>query len=241
MTEKATKKNIQQYLLAGFPFLWVRTLEPDRAIADLKAEIAALEDIEKKKRCVATWDCVSGVTEGDKANGQSDPIAPWKYLGSMPDDSVMFLVNYHRFINPIEIAETIRKSLDGENAINVKALTEAATSEYSNAITNINIFTPPPKPAPVPDKLDLWGCIEMRITVRGKSCPTYTVCPVVNEYCYGGIKTPMREEYLQVSRSIQKSKTEKEQIHIIDCDGWMKTNMKTGNGFGLVGVRADAQ
>ena len=120
MTEKATKKNIQQYLLAGFPFLWVRTLEPDRAIADLKAEIAALETIESKKRCVATWDCVSGVTEGDKANGQVDPLAPWKYLGSMPDDSIMFFVNYHRFINPIEIVETIRKSLDGENAINVK-------------------------------------------------------------------------------------------------------------------------
>ena len=120
MTEKTTKKNIQQYLLAGFPFLWVRTLEPDRAIADLKAEIAALETIESKKRCVATWDCISGITEGDKSNGQGDPLGCWTYLKSMPDDSVMFMVNYHRFINGIEIVETIRKSLDGENAINVK-------------------------------------------------------------------------------------------------------------------------
>ena len=76
MTEKATKKNIQQYLLAGFPFLWVRTLEPDRAIADLKAEIAALEDIEKKKRCVATWDCVSGLPRATRPTARATPLLP---------------------------------------------------------------------------------------------------------------------------------------------------------------------
>lgn len=131
---------------------------------------------------------------------------------------------------------------------NVEALTAAANDpKYQEQLRQQELSKSDPSKAAdvpdksVPDKLDLWGCIKMKITVRGKSCPTYTVCPVVNEYCYGGIKTPMKEEYFQVSRSIQKSKTEREQIHIIDCDAWMTTNMKTGNSFGLARVQTDAQ
>jgi hypothetical protein len=146
--------------------------------------------------------------------GALDPDALSKRLSHPPDTSKLSEDEKEK-----ELITWMRKSGFGKTADAIESARQKAADVPDKS---------------VPDKLDLWGCIKMQITVRGKSCPTYTVCPVVNEYCYGGIKTPMKEEYFQVSRSIQKNKTEREQIHIVGCDAWMTTNMKMKNSFGLV-------
>lgn len=90
------------YLKAGYPCLWVETHEEERAIKTLSQEADGYR--------VTSWDLVSGLR--DHASGQiralADPLKALQSIPLLPEGSLIFLRDFHRFINSIEIIRTIK-------------------------------------------------------------------------------------------------------------------------------------
>ena len=90
------------YLKAGYPCLWVETREEERAIRDLSLEAEGYH--------VFCWDLVSGLS--DSATGQvrpmADPVKALQAVPALPEGGLIFLRDFHRFINSIEIIRTIK-------------------------------------------------------------------------------------------------------------------------------------
>ncbi len=90
------------YLKAGYPCLWVQTHEEDRAIRTLTGEAEGYR--------VLSWDLVSGLK--DHTSGQlrpmPDPLKPLQAIPMLPEGSLIFLRDFHRFISSIEIIRTIK-------------------------------------------------------------------------------------------------------------------------------------
>ena len=84
------------HIKAGFPALWVQTLEPARAMAEYAGEA---KKIGYKS---FSWDCMAGIKE--IGNGfhkeDNDPVSALGFLKSQSTKSILFLFNYHRFTRP---------------------------------------------------------------------------------------------------------------------------------------------
>ena len=108
------KPNIRDYHAAGFAAILCYTHEPDRAVAELGADLRAreLEGADTVK--TFTWDVLRGVlpTEGkptDAAPGATDPISAvsWFASDAAPQSSALLVHNLHRFVNGIDTVQAI--------------------------------------------------------------------------------------------------------------------------------------
>ncbi|MCS7135339.1 MAG: AAA family ATPase [Candidatus Aenigmarchaeota archaeon] len=92
------------YIKAGYPLLYVQTYEEERAILSF-TNIAQ----EAGYACFS-WDIVAGLR--DLVTGQArqmpDPLKPLQAIVSLPEGVILFLKDFHRFINAVEILRTLK-------------------------------------------------------------------------------------------------------------------------------------
>src|SRR3990167_6520515 len=95
------KDDFLAYLRAGFPLLYVVTHEEQRA----------LKDCADKKFKQFIWTGMDGLKDekGGKIGGGEDPTGLWGVIPSLEENSVVYLLDYHFFI---ESPDTIRKIKD---------------------------------------------------------------------------------------------------------------------------------
>jgi SpoVK/Ycf46/Vps4 family AAA+-type ATPase len=97
----------KNYIKAGFPILWIKTSEEQRALLDCVSQIRR----ESTQYKFYSWDVVDGVRErklftgdltADKAieGTENAPMAPLKWLEDNSEvNSIMFLLDYHAFLD----------------------------------------------------------------------------------------------------------------------------------------------
>lgn len=97
----------KSYLRAGYPALYVRTVEPDRARETLSKE--ALE-VEGTAVC---WDVLSGIKDmnGQCISENSDPLSPLTWLKEASENTILFLWNFHKFLNSVEVIQAIQNGI----------------------------------------------------------------------------------------------------------------------------------
>jgi len=90
------------YLQAGYPVIWVHTHEESRAIATLSEEAKGYH--------IYSWDTVSGLRDHQtgQARTMPDPLKPLQGVPTMPEACVLFLKDYHKFVQSVEIFRTIK-------------------------------------------------------------------------------------------------------------------------------------
>jgi hypothetical protein len=100
--------NFADYLRAGYPTLWVNTLEPDRAereLGKLATEVKGIPPIR--------WDVAQGFT--DMQDGGHKPCpSPAKAIemaASMPDKTTVFLWNFHRLLGSLEVVQAVQNAV----------------------------------------------------------------------------------------------------------------------------------
>lgn len=101
---------ISSYVKAATPFLWLRTNEYESAISDVKEEMAAVVARGADGKAVRLdslyqfyrWDVADGYRElgksGAKAGAQTGPNEPLDKIKSVTKRTVLFLLDYHKFI-----------------------------------------------------------------------------------------------------------------------------------------------
>lgn len=95
--------NLNDYLKAGYPGLYIETIEPLRAIATIEAT-------GWQSYC---WDCMRGIVErpsGRIVEDVLDPLGAVKWLGTK-NDTVLFVQNFHHFITSVEIIQEIQNQI----------------------------------------------------------------------------------------------------------------------------------
>jgi len=94
--------NFQNYLKAGYPFLWVQTHEEGRAISALSQQAEGYS--------IYSWDIISGLK--DHTSGQvrqmPDPLKPLQSIPTLPESSILFLKDFHKFISSVEVFRTVK-------------------------------------------------------------------------------------------------------------------------------------
>lgn len=105
---------ISAYLKAGYPILAVRTYEPDRAQDVFTREILANDSA---YTCY-TWNILKGIAlleinqEGILCQRPISNEQPLNWLNAQPQNIVLFLWNYHRFLNSFEIVQALQDGRD---------------------------------------------------------------------------------------------------------------------------------
>jgi SpoVK/Ycf46/Vps4 family AAA+-type ATPase len=99
-------ERFENYIRAGFPFIWVNTCEPDRAQNEL-ADIA--KSIHQKP--ASRWDVVSGTSVIGTLETQ--PCSPVKAIegAAAAKKQVTIFWNLHRFLGSIEIIQAIQNAI----------------------------------------------------------------------------------------------------------------------------------
>jgi len=95
--------DLSSYLKAGYPGLYIKTLEPLRAISTLR-----MNDWKSY-----SWDCQRGIIDRDSGRiieDVTDPLGAVKCLGAY-NDTVLFVQNFHHFISSVEIIQEIQNSI----------------------------------------------------------------------------------------------------------------------------------
>lgn len=105
--------DFQHYLHAGYPLIMVRTHEEDRAIEALTANAQGYR-VFRWDVIDGLWDCrtnkavkhipVSNVEIGPLNN----PVAPLRLICDFPTKTIFFLKDFHRYINSIEVYQTLK-------------------------------------------------------------------------------------------------------------------------------------
>ncbi len=95
-------EKFSDYLKAGYPCLWVQTHEEGRCISVLSQQA--------ERYSVYSWDIVGGLLDHqmDQVRHMPDPIKPLQSIPSLPESSILFLKDFHRFINAIEVIRTVK-------------------------------------------------------------------------------------------------------------------------------------
>jgi len=106
---------MRNYQRASYPFLWCQTTEEDRLIREQRALIDP--DVKFFK-----WDIVSGVQTFVNPNGDEsawmwqavedevqDPQAALEFVQQLPEDSIIFMLDYHKYFQDITV---IRQALN---------------------------------------------------------------------------------------------------------------------------------
>ncbi len=95
--------NIENYLKAGYPLIYVVTHEPDRAI----------RTITTGNRQAMAWDCCRGIIQTSKnqvVDDIYDPLQALRWLTGK-SNTVLFANNYHRFMANTEIIQELQNSI----------------------------------------------------------------------------------------------------------------------------------
>jgi len=92
----------QTYLKAGYPLLWVQTHEEGRAISTLSQEASGYG-------CYS-WDIIDGLKEHatGKLQPVSDPTKAIQAAHSLPENSILFLKDFHKFIGTVQVFRTLK-------------------------------------------------------------------------------------------------------------------------------------
>jgi hypothetical protein len=134
------KTDFSSYLRAGYPALWVQTDEEERAVKTLY--------MESGDYACFTWDIVTGLKE--LATGSIKPLpnpaAAIQAVMSLPENSVLFLLDFHTFIKAPEVYRTIKNALPsmkatGRHIVIISPLL-AIPPELSKLVTVIDFALP---------------------------------------------------------------------------------------------------
>ena len=123
------KIKVLHYLNAGYPALWVKTQEPERAQANIVSEIELWDNHRNTRTAVYRWDCLRGLEcllpAGDERQMIQDPAELVTHLAGMRGPAVAFLENFHRFIDG---AETVQALQNARQALSSNGVTLIAVS-----------------------------------------------------------------------------------------------------------------
>ncbi len=104
------KIKFKQYLQAGYPALYVHTLEPDRAEKELAAEAKEVDC-----RCYS-WDLIRGVRplNGAELNEQvpHNAVSTLEWLARGNENKVLFAWNFHQSLAVMNVIQAIQNNLD---------------------------------------------------------------------------------------------------------------------------------
>jgi hypothetical protein len=95
--------DISNYLKAGYPCLYVTTIEPLRATVNIQAQGWSSY----------SWDCLRGIIDRDAGKTIEDvldPLGAVKWL-ARNNDTILFMQNFHHFLGSVEIIQEIQNSL----------------------------------------------------------------------------------------------------------------------------------
>jgi len=124
-------------LRAGFAGFWMKTHEHDRVRIEVFNELGEFALSGGEKFTVAEWDCISE---------KPDPMSPLAFLDGAADNTVMFLFNYHWFIDRQNVIQKIINSMaawaNKGKAIVVVSPIEKIPVELQKAITLIDLPMP---------------------------------------------------------------------------------------------------
>mgnify|MGYP001613845276 CR=1 FL=1 len=102
--------SFKSYLKAGYPALWVNTLEPARA-----EQVLGRVALETKQEDASPlhWDLAQGVINlaTGVATACPSPVEALKQAAKAPDGTVVFLWNFHRLLGSLEVVQTIQNAL----------------------------------------------------------------------------------------------------------------------------------
>lgn len=96
------EKGFSNYIKAGYPCLWVQTHEEDRAITALSQEVPEYN--------IYSWDIVGGLLAHTNSSrvAMADPMRPLQAVNNMPEKTILFLKDFHKFIASVEIFRTLK-------------------------------------------------------------------------------------------------------------------------------------
>jgi hypothetical protein len=134
------KTDFSSYLRAGYPALWVQTDEEERAVKTLY--------MESGDYACFTWDIVTGIKELSTGSVKPlpNPAAAIQAVMSLPENSVLFLLDFHTFIKAPEVYRTIKNALPsmkatGRHIVIISPLL-AIPPELSKLVTVIDFALP---------------------------------------------------------------------------------------------------
>jgi len=119
------KSFVSPYLRASYPIIYVNTSECARAQESIIQE--ATESSKKKVYMFYSWDCEAGTVQFLQGKTGSfekkpiakfenmdplDPLTPLRFLKAKNDPQIMFLHNYHKWINGIDVQQFLLNNLD---------------------------------------------------------------------------------------------------------------------------------
>lgn len=102
MRNKKRKRDIFDYINAGYSVLFVETFEEERFINYLSNSLDNYN--------IYVWDIVIGLRDirTNQVKNLTDPIKPIQLIPGFSEFSILILKDYHRFINSIEIIRSIK-------------------------------------------------------------------------------------------------------------------------------------
>lgn len=114
------------YLMAGYPCLWVCTLEPDRAESVLR-QVA----LETNETPAYRWDMALGMVnlEDGEATECSSPVAALKQAAEHPAGTVTFLWNFHLLLSTLQVIQNLQNSVPALQAAGNTIVVLAPDSE----------------------------------------------------------------------------------------------------------------
>jgi SpoVK/Ycf46/Vps4 family AAA+-type ATPase len=97
--------NFKNYLRAGYPVLWCETFEEDRAIGELGKQAEGYK--------IWQWDIIGGLMDAEGKNRQEieDPEGAFSAIKGLPDGTVLFVKDAHRYMEDLRVVRTVRNLL----------------------------------------------------------------------------------------------------------------------------------
>jgi len=98
--------NFKAYVMAGYSLLWVQTSEESRAVENLAAMVPTY-------RCL-TWNLVQGIQGANGAevdNAINDPIEIIQYARTLPEKTIIFCMDFHKFFQDITVVRNCKAVL----------------------------------------------------------------------------------------------------------------------------------
>src|SRR6266446_4508804 len=107
-------ERLSEYVRACFTGIWIRTFEPDDALAEIARACR------HQGWNLACWDIDGGLglagqaTDASAMTGATDPLAAIRALATLatPDGTaILVLRNFHRFLGGIEVVQALESQL----------------------------------------------------------------------------------------------------------------------------------
>ena len=153
---------------AGFPCIWLQTQEPTRAMAEYATEA------QKVGYKIFSWDHQAGIHEigngFNSATEAGDPIAALKFLKGQPKKSILFLCNFHKFIQNVEVFQELTNQVEPYKATGktlvILSPSGSIPAEVEKLFSIIRFD--------LPDKKDLLAVLKYMAQSSGKPLPDDT-------------------------------------------------------------------